>query len=98
MKRLLFPQPGRKEFDAVYRGTFLPNSIDQQSYFALYDGQNRHELVVKLQIPYLVPFGFHGAWVTGVTYNADAAAASGDDRDRNGGGGDVDTPTTAMIV
>jgi carotenoid cleavage dioxygenase-like enzyme len=62
---VVIPKKGRNESNAVYMGTFIYQSSEKQSYFVLYDGENDFDLVAKLRVPYRVPYGFHGQWVTG---------------------------------
>ena len=47
----------------IYVGTYLYNFREEQSYFVLYNGQT-NELVCRLKMPFRVPFGFHGQWIS----------------------------------
>ena len=38
--------------------------LTEKTYFVLYDGETA-ELVCRLEMPYRVPFGFHGQWISG---------------------------------
>jgi carotenoid cleavage dioxygenase len=62
---VVIPKPGRTESNAVYLGTFVHNTNDNQSYFVLYDGEGDNSLVTRLKVPHRVPIGFHGQWVSG---------------------------------
>jgi 9-cis-epoxycarotenoid dioxygenase len=48
--------------DKVYVGVYLQKG--EESSFVLYDSETT-KLVVRLRMPYRVPYGFHGLWVTG---------------------------------
>ena len=45
-----------------YVGTFTYSEALNESFFVLYD--EKGELVAKLKIPYRVPYGFHGNWIS----------------------------------
>mmetsp|Transcript_11241 Transcript_11241/g.26679 ORF Transcript_11241/g.26679 Transcript_11241/m.26679 type:complete len:559 (-) Transcript_11241:1148-2824(-) len=47
----------------IYVATYTYNFVDETSYFVMFDGQT-NDLVVKLKLPYRVPFGFHGQWLS----------------------------------
>ena len=47
----------------IYVGTYLYNFREEQSYFVLYNGQT-NEVVCRLKMPFRVPFGFHGQWIS----------------------------------
>lgn len=47
----------------VFVGTYLFNMVNETSYFVLYDGTT-NDLVCRLKMPYRVPFGFHGQWLS----------------------------------
>lgn len=59
---VIVPKPGTSESNEVYIGTFLYNEASRTSSFALYDGDTG-DLVVRLHVPFRVPYGFHGRWV-----------------------------------
>ncbi len=51
------------ENNDVYIGTFVYNTIDEGSYFLLFDGVT-NEQVTRVKLPRRVPFGFHALWIT----------------------------------
>lgn len=56
---VLLAKPGTSESNDFYVGNFLHNVVTGQSSFVLYEEE---KLVAKLNMPYRVPFGFHGKW------------------------------------
>eukprot|EP00957_Ditylum_brightwellii_P045370 3438782-Ditylum_brightwellii.AAC.1 len=52
-----------KATDMVYIRIYTYNFEEEQTYFLLFDGNNG-DLITRLKMPYRVPFGFHGLWVT----------------------------------
>jgi len=48
----------------AYVGVYTYHLVEDQTYFLLYDGETT-ELVARLKMPFRVPFGFHGIWVSG---------------------------------
>jgi carotenoid cleavage dioxygenase-like enzyme len=48
----------------TYVGTYLYNMVTEETFFVLYNGETT-ELVCRLKMPYRVPFGFHGQWLSG---------------------------------
>lgn len=48
----------------TYIGTHVYNMVEEQTYFLLYDGETT-DLICRLRMPHRVPFGFHGAWISG---------------------------------
>ena len=58
---VLLAKPNTTDSRDFYVGTFLYNFENGKSSFVLYDEET---LVVKLDMPYRVPFGFHGKWIT----------------------------------
>merc|ERR1712071_620427 len=48
----------------TYIGTHVYNMVEKQAYFLLYDGETT-DLICRLKMPYRVPFGFHGEWISG---------------------------------
>lgn len=57
---VVIPRPGRGE---VYVGVYIHNSKEDTSFFHLYDGVTA-ELLCRLKMPYRVPYGFHGTWLS----------------------------------
>ena len=48
----------------MYIGCYTFNEEEERSYFILYDGDTG-EKICRLQMPYRVPFGFHGQFISG---------------------------------
>lgn len=59
---VIVPKPNTTGSNEVYIGSFLHNEAEGTSFFALYDGETC-DLVVKLEVPFRVPYGFHGRWI-----------------------------------
>ena len=55
-------EKGSDDSGDFYIGTFTYSEVTDESFFVLYDDQG--ELVAKLKIPYRVPYGFHGNWIS----------------------------------
>jgi 9-cis-epoxycarotenoid dioxygenase len=51
------------EDGTVYVGVYLHNLLNDVSYFCLYNGTTT-DLVARWKLPYRVPYGFHGTWVS----------------------------------
>jgi carotenoid 9,10(9',10')-cleavage dioxygenase 1 len=56
---VLLSKTGTTDSRDFYVGTFVYNFITGSSSFVLYEEE---KLVVRLSMPYRVPFGFHGKW------------------------------------
>ena len=61
--------------DMVYIGLIVHDTIEQDSYFFLYDGRHDSDcpLIAKLRFPVRVPYGFHSQWVPGKALRAHIA-------------------------
>lgn len=57
---VLLAKPNTTESNDFYVGNFLYNVVTGQSSFVLYEEE---KLVARLNMPYRVPFGFHGKWI-----------------------------------
>jgi len=57
------PMVAQTEDGDTFVGVHLFNLAEEQSYFVLYDGET-NELACRLKMPYRVPFGFHGQWLS----------------------------------
>jgi carotenoid cleavage dioxygenase-like enzyme len=59
-------QAGDDFSNHVYLGTYTHNVHEDRSYFVLFDGQTGSSVpVVRIRMPYRIPFGFHGLWIEG---------------------------------
>jgi len=59
---VVLAKPGTTESHEFYVASFVRNTIEDKSFFVLYDGENG-EQVVRVEIPYRVPYGFHCEWL-----------------------------------
>lgn len=59
---VVIPKPGTSESHEFFVGTWVRNSLQDKSFFALYDGENG-EQVARVEIPFRVPHGFHCEWL-----------------------------------
>lgn len=59
---VVLPKPGTTESHEFYVASFVQNTLEDKSYFVLYDGENG-EQVVRVEIPHRVPYGFHSEWL-----------------------------------
>jgi carotenoid cleavage dioxygenase-like enzyme len=57
---VLLAKPNTTDSRDFYVGNFLYNSENGKSSFVLYDEE---ALVLRLDMPHRVPFGFHGKWI-----------------------------------
>ena len=73
--------------DDVYIGTIVQDTIENESYFFLYDGHHDSgfPLIAKLRFPVRVPYGFHSQWVPGKDLRAHIAFHKGTNKTRNYG-------------
>lgn len=58
------PTVVRAADNKIYIGCYAYNEQQERSYFVLYNGET-NERVCRLQMPYRVPFGFHGQFISG---------------------------------
>ena len=58
---VVIPKPGTSESHEFYVGTWVRNTLQEKSFFVLYDGENGKE-VARVEIPFRVPHGFHCEW------------------------------------
>ena len=70
--------------DEVYIGTIVQDTIENESYFFLYDGHHDSgfPLIAKLRFPVRVPYGFHSQWVPGKELRAHNAFHEGTNKTR----------------
>jgi hypothetical protein len=57
------PTVVRAADNKLYIGCYVHNELEERSYFILYDGET-NEKVSRLQMPYRIPYGFHGQFVS----------------------------------
>ena len=57
---VLLAKPNKTDSRDFYVGTFLHNYENGKISFVLYDEET---LVVRMDMPFRVPFGFHGKWI-----------------------------------
>jgi carotenoid cleavage dioxygenase-like enzyme len=57
---VLIAKPNSSDSRDFYVGTFIHNQVSGKSSFVLYEEET---LVTRLNIPYRVPYGFHGKWI-----------------------------------
>lgn len=58
---VVIPKPGTSESHEFYVGTWVRNTLQEKSFFVLYDGENGNK-VARVEIPFRVPHGFNCEW------------------------------------